>query len=82
MFHAAYASGKSYGWVWKTDAKIKLLGHALRAYHNAGVVNKEIDATQYYLAELSELERHYVPTVEKVIMYWATMQSGEIAFSA
>lgn len=74
-FIKGYKTGKSRGYRWMTDAKIRILGDALRAYFWAGDVTKETETANYLIDELSENEKKLVPSDLKVLIYWATMSS-------
>jgi len=82
LFLSAYFTGKDRGWVWKTDSKIRLLGHSLIAFHNGGAVAREIQTAKYLLNELSTAERKYLPSELKVLLYWATMNEDSPSFAA
>lgn len=82
LFLAAYRAGKDKGWMWKTDAKIRLLDHSLRAFHLAGAVDKELQTARYLLSELTSIEKSYLPMETKVLCYWATMTEEASAFEA
>ena len=80
LFLAAYRAGKDRGWMWKTDAKIRLLDHSLKAFFLAGAIDKEIQTARYLLSELTDIEKSYLPMETKVLCYWATMTEKEPAF--
>ena len=82
LFIASYRAGKDRGWMWKTDAKIRLLDHSLRAFHLAGAVDREVQAAMYMLSELTGIEKSYLPMETKVLCYWATMTEEVPAFEA
>ena len=82
LFLAAYRVGKDSGWMWKADAKIRLLDHSLRAFFLAGAVDKEIQIAKYLLSELTDIEKCYLPMETKVLCYWVTMTEKVPAFEA
>jgi len=81
VFQSAYNAGKAEGWYWKTDAKIRILGHSLRAYHLAGAVAKEVRVGNYMMGELTGTEKLLLPPELKVLLYWATVNEPEPAFA-
>jgi len=80
LFLAAYQTGKGTGWIWKSDAKIRLLDHSLRAFFVAGAIDKEIQTARYLLSELTDIEKSYLPMETKVLCYWSTMTEETPAF--
>jgi hypothetical protein len=80
LFLAAYRAGKDGGWIWKTDAKIRLLDHSLRAFYLAGAIDKEIQTARYLLSELTSIEKSYLPMETKILCYWATITEETPAF--
>lgn len=80
LFVAAYRTGKNRGWEWKSDAKIRILGQALRAYTIDGAVEKERETTRYLISELTDLERSYLSSEEKILCYLNTLSEKEPAF--
>lgn len=80
LLRNAYKSATAKGGRFSTESKIRILGTATKAYHLCGAIEQEKYMTRLLYQEMGE-ESYILPIDLKVLIYLATLDSGQPAFA-